>query len=125
MRRNLTKEPYIVAARVTGKLSEDDELYLSATDTKAGDTQQSADATSASDGEATSADANNASTETDKPKTDDADPLAGKEPEKTDINAVLVADIDWIAPIIFHDPRARPGSRLRRRLEIPECHLRA
>jgi ABC-2 type transport system permease protein len=90
VRRNFTKEPYIVAARVSGKLSEDDELYLSATDTKA------------ADGESASADGENASTtETDKPKADAADPLAGKEPEKTDINAVLVADIDWIAPIIF------------------------
>ena len=31
----------------------------------------------------------------------DDDTLAGKEPEKKEINVVLVADIDWIAPIIF------------------------
>jgi ABC-2 type transport system permease protein len=36
-----------------------------------------------------------------KPSATEDDPLAGKEPETTDINAVLVADIDWIAPIIF------------------------
>jgi ABC-2 type transport system permease protein len=105
-RRNFTKEPYIVAARVSGKLSEDDELYLSATDTKTADTstesEKSADAEPASDGAVASATVENASTtDGDQSKTDAADPLAGKEPEKTDINAVLVADIDWIAPIIF------------------------
>jgi ABC-2 type transport system permease protein len=82
VRRNLTKEPYIIAARVSGKLSEDDELYLSATDTKPGES-------ASADGTKADSDAK------------DADPLAGKEARETDINAVLVADIDWIAPIIF------------------------
>src|SRR4029079_55462 len=39
--------------------------------------------------------------ETDKAKATEEDALVGKAPEKTKIDAVLVADIDWIAPIIF------------------------
>jgi ABC-2 type transport system permease protein len=95
VRRNLTREPYIVAARVSGKLSEDDELHLATintNDTNSGDSASS-NAESAS-GESASADGSKAATT-------DADPLAGKEAKQIDVNAVLVADIDWIAPIIF------------------------
>ena len=81
VRRNTTRDPYIVAAHVTGKITADDELYLS---DKGADQADLADIANAD--EAAGA---------------DDDSLAGKEPEKTDINAVLVADIDWIAPIIF------------------------
>jgi ABC-2 type transport system permease protein len=90
VRRNLTKEPYIIAARVSGKLSEDDELYRSATDTKAGESASGEVAAATGDSTKPAGDANAA-----------ADPLAGKEAKQTAINAVLVADIDWIAPIIF------------------------
>jgi ABC-2 type transport system permease protein len=37
----------------------------------------------------------------DKAKSGEEDALAGKAPEKTKLDVVLVADIDWIAPIIF------------------------
>lgn len=73
IRRITTHEPYIVAAHVTGKLAPDD-LYVAGMGNdkdKSGDQQE------------------------------EDDSLVGKEPEKTDINVVLVADIDWIAPVIF------------------------
>ena len=73
VRRTTTRRPYIIAAHVQGKVTTDDELYLSEDDA----------------GEPASAGGN------------DDDALAGKAPEETQINAVLVADIDWIAPIIF------------------------
>jgi ABC-2 type transport system permease protein len=104
VRRNLTREPYIIAARISGEATPEGQLYLSGSDTKQGPgtaspgdakAGESAAATGANDpkaGEAASADVT---------KSADADPLADKEPEKADLNAVLVADIDWIAPIIF------------------------
>jgi ABC-2 type transport system permease protein len=88
VRRNMTREPYIIAAHVTGEVQADDQLYLSGSDTKQG----IATPADPKAGESASADVSNPA---------DADPLAGKEPEKTKLNAVLVADIDWIAPIIF------------------------
>ena len=81
VRRNTTRDPYILAARVSGKITADDETYLSAED--GGSTDLA--------GAGRSDEANGA----------DEDALVGKEPEKTDIDVVLVADIDWIAPIIF------------------------
>jgi ABC-2 type transport system permease protein len=97
VRRTTTREPYIVAARVTGDISED-ELYLSNEDAKqGGDGKANDDPATADDDDASEAADG---------KQDDADPadddaLAGKEPEKTKIDAVLVADIDWIIPDIF------------------------
>jgi ABC-2 type transport system permease protein len=81
------KEPYCVAAHITGKISADDDLALSTKDMKAAE-----------------AAAKDAKTESDSKNGDTAkekDPLAGKEEEKTDINVVLVADVDWISSIIF------------------------
>ncbi|HEY3394638.1 MAG TPA: Gldg family protein [Lacipirellulaceae bacterium] len=100
VRRNLTEEAYIVAARVSGKVTEEAGLYLSGDDEKEDDDKGAGQETStgeAASGEATSADGNDSS----KANFDAADPLAGKAPETTPINAVLVADIDWIAPVIF------------------------
>jgi ABC-2 type transport system permease protein len=100
VRRNLTREPYIIAARVSGKITSDDQLYLSGSDTKQG--LGAAASTDTKVGESASADGTNDSGTSDSKATGtDDDPLAGKEPEKIDLNAVLVADIDWIAPIIF------------------------
>ncbi|HEX2473266.1 MAG TPA: hypothetical protein VHK01_00890, partial [Lacipirellulaceae bacterium] len=100
VRRNLTEEAYIVAARVTGNVTADAGLYLSGDDEKQendgkGGDQDTSAGEAASPGEAASA----AGNQTSKPEA--ADPLAGKAPEKTPIDAVLVADIDWIAPVIF------------------------
>jgi ABC-2 type transport system permease protein len=69
-----THEPYIVAAHVAGKIPKTDDLYV-------------AGMTDGKDNPASD--------------TDDEDALVGKEPELTDINVVLVADTDWIAPVIF------------------------
>jgi ABC-2 type transport system permease protein len=99
VRRILTREPYIIAARVSGKITSDDQLYLSGSDTKQGPAGIS-DAKAANDGAVASATVTDAKADGDTATADD-DPLAGKEPEKIDLNAVLVADIDWIAPIIF------------------------
>ncbi len=89
VRRNMTEEAYIVAARVTGNVTADAGLYLS-DDGKGGDQDTPP-------GEAASAAGNDPAN----PASTTADPLAGKAPEKTPINAVVVADIDWIAPVIF------------------------
>jgi ABC-2 type transport system permease protein len=96
VRRSHTREPYIVAAHVQGEVEADESLYLSenkeapASGTESAGTASSPAATdTAKDGDA------------EKDAAADEDALAGKEPEKKTINAVLVADIDWIAPIIF------------------------
>lgn len=99
VRRNMTREPYIVAAHVQGEITDEDGLYLPGSETKAGQ------APPAEDSDAAATPAAPAATSAppaagDAAKQDD-DPLAGKAPEKTELNAVLVADIDWIAPIIF------------------------
>ena len=109
-RRNTTHEPYIVAARVKGKITSDADLYLAGEEKPDGADEtkddQAAGAETGSDSAA--ADAKDGAASEDAAKTaaekksqPEADPLAGKEPEKTDIDVVLVADIDWIAPIIF------------------------
>ena len=85
--RVTTHEPYIVAAHITGKVSSDDDLYLHGKEMK---DKAGPDAKPGA-GEKKEGDA----------KAKEADDLAGKEAEQTDINVVLVADIDWIAPIIF------------------------
>jgi ABC-2 type transport system permease protein len=95
-RRNHTREPYIIAAHVKGEVTADDALYLSekkeatpAQGSTGGETKPADDADAGKDADAEQSDAAN------------EDALAGKQPEKKEINAVLVADIDWIAPIIF------------------------
>jgi ABC-2 type transport system permease protein len=72
VRRNTTREPYIVAARVSGEIMADEDLKLEDV----------------------------AKTEGEEPS-EEEDALAGKAPEKAKLNVVLVSDIDWIAPIIF------------------------
>jgi ABC-2 type transport system permease protein len=92
VRRNTTHEPYIIAARVKGKVTSDTGLYLK---------EASEGATPGAKGDPPAADA---AVEDDKPNDaaqGDSDELAGKEPEKTELDVVLVADIDWIAPDIF------------------------
>jgi ABC-2 type transport system permease protein len=64
---------FVLAAHITGKVASQDDLLQP--DKK----QDGKDSKTAKDDEA----------------------LIGKEPTKTDLNVVLVADIDWIAPIIF------------------------
>jgi ABC-2 type transport system permease protein len=70
--RIATNQPYIVAAHVTGKVAADDDLTV-------GGAEKGADAV--------------------KDKAETAEAKAG--PKENNINVVLVADIDWIAPIIF------------------------
>jgi ABC-2 type transport system permease protein len=89
VRRNTTREPYIVAARVHGKVTSDSDLYLH--DLNSGGEKNDAD------GKSTDADGKN----NDSSPVAEDDALVGKEPEKTEIDVVLVSDIDWIAPIIF------------------------
>ncbi|MEX0613954.1 MAG: Gldg family protein, partial [Pirellulales bacterium] len=93
VRRNTTREPYIVAARVKGKITSDADLYLkdigSDVEKKAAGEPASADGKDGKDGK----------NDGKSPAAEDA--LVGKEPETTDLDVVLVADIDWIAPIIF------------------------
>jgi ABC-type transport system involved in multi-copper enzyme maturation permease subunit/ABC-type uncharacterized transport system involved in gliding motility auxiliary subunit len=94
LNRNTTREPYIVAAHVSGKVLSDD-LYLPGKDK---DASKNAKSDAAKDGKAATA----ADKDKKKAKEAEEDALAGKEPEKTKINVVLVADIDWIlAPDIY------------------------
>jgi ABC-2 type transport system permease protein len=72
--RRMTREPYVVAARVSGKVTGDID------GTPAGDKKEGG---------------------TDEEASKNDDSLIGKEPTKTDLNVVLVADIDWIAPVVF------------------------
>jgi ABC-2 type transport system permease protein len=89
VRRVTTHEPYIIAAHVSGDLNPDAGKYLTDKDGKeAKDAQDAKAADAAAKGD-------------EKAKAAEEDALAGKAPEKTKINVVLVADIDWIAPIIF------------------------
>jgi ABC-2 type transport system permease protein len=108
VRRNTTHEPYIIAARVKGKVTNDSDLYLDEKkEDKPGDAAKKDDsaAADADKKDEASADADKKEGEKqeakDEKKASEDDPLAGKAPEKTDIDVVLVADIDWIAPIIF------------------------
>jgi ABC-2 type transport system permease protein len=93
---------------VKGKVTNDSDLYLDEKkEDKPGD-EAKKEETAASDND--KKDEAGAKTDekegekqgaTDETKASEDDPLAGKAPEKTDIDVVLVADIDWIAPIIF------------------------
>jgi ABC-2 type transport system permease protein len=99
--RMTTKEPYILAAHIKGNVTADPDLYLkdkkdakdkaakkddkAVADAKGKDSKDAKDAKDAKNG---------------KEKEEDA--LAGKEPEKTKLDVVLVTDIDWIlAPDIY------------------------
>jgi ABC-2 type transport system permease protein len=86
-----TGEPYILAARVTGT------ILAEGTDAEK-DKEQTA---AAGKNAAEDAKAETAKNDRQKAKEEEEDKLAGKEPQKTKIDVVLVADIDWIAPIIF------------------------
>ena len=88
MRATTTKEPYILAAHVTGNVTTDP--YLSGKDPKTGKDEKPGGA--AKDAKSTEAAGKNGK----KAKEAEDDSLAGKEPAKTKINVVLVADIDWI-----------------------------
>ncbi len=95
--RITTHEPYIIAAHITGNVTADADVYLSGKkDKKEGKADKSAAATK--NGKAVTADGKDKSNA----KANEDDALAGKEPVKTPINVVLVADIDWIlAPDIY------------------------
>ena len=87
--RITTQEPYIVAAHITGNVTADAEPYLSGKDKDAKNDKAAAKDGKAAEGK-------------DKKDAKEDDALAGKEPEKTKINVVLVADIDWIlSPDIY------------------------
>jgi ABC-2 type transport system permease protein len=101
--RLTTQQPYIIAAHITGNVMADPEQALAGAakkdgkDAKAADALKDLKAAMAKDAKAPEADKSKKDA---KAKEDDA--LAGKEPEKTKINVVLVADIDWIlAPDIY------------------------
>jgi ABC-2 type transport system permease protein len=96
VRRVTTREPYIIAAHVVGSPAGDAKLYLSGVKDKDG---KSGDEKDADKGDAQSTDAE--AKDADQTKSAEEDTLAGKAPEKAKLNVVLVADIDWIAPIIF------------------------
>jgi ABC-2 type transport system permease protein len=91
---------------VTGELGGEAGLYLSDKDKEKKADEATTPADSAKkDGEKTASDGKSGDESktpiADNPKSGDDDALAGKAPDKTKINVVLVADIDWIAPIIF------------------------
>jgi ABC-2 type transport system permease protein len=98
--RATTHEPYILAAHVKGKVRNDPKEYLSGDNGKEGKGEKADGAAkdAAKDGKPAEADAKKGDAA--KPAEDDA--LAGKEPEKAELNVVLVADIDWIlAPDVY------------------------
>ncbi len=92
VRRNTTHEPYIVAAHIKGKVASDAGLYLKDVSDNAKKGEKDDGSTPADEKAGETADAS---------KSGEGDELAGKEPEKTELDVVLVADIDWIAPDIF------------------------
>lgn len=97
IRRVMTQEPYIIAAHVKGSPAADAKLYLSGEKDQDGKSGDGKDAAAKSeDAKGAEADAKDEN----KSKAEE-DALAGKAPEKTELNVVLVSDIDWIAPIIF------------------------
>jgi ABC-2 type transport system permease protein len=98
VRRVSSRDPFIIAAHVTGTPAGDANLYLS--EEKEGDGKKG-DEKDAAEKKADAKSDEAAAKDADKSKGDAADALAGKAPDKTKLNVVLVADIDWIAPIIF------------------------
>jgi ABC-2 type transport system permease protein len=98
MRATTTHEPYILAAHVTGSVVDDP--YLSGKDAKEKKDSESNTGDKAADA-AKNAKPNDVAKHGKKTKEED-DALAGKQPQKSKINVVLVADIDWIlAPDIY------------------------
>jgi ABC-2 type transport system permease protein len=95
VRRAVTSDSYIIAAHVQGNITSDADLYLPGKEGKDGKKTDDAKQKGAA-----AADGNKDKDEKASKAAED-DSLAGKAPEKTKINVVLVADIDWIAPIIF------------------------
>jgi ABC-2 type transport system permease protein len=84
-RRVVTNEHYVVAAHVSGTVQPDEELFVRGKDSDEADATAGDDATD-----------NSGANEADTDQADDPDA-----PESIEINAVLVSDIDWIAPVIF------------------------
>lgn len=103
-RRALTKEQYIIAARVTGTVIDEKDLLAGAEEkaaNKAADTDaaaKNADAKEVDPAEEALAAANPA--EAGKVHDPAEDPTKAG-PKKNNIDVILVSDIDWIAPIIF------------------------
>jgi ABC-type transport system involved in multi-copper enzyme maturation permease subunit/ABC-type uncharacterized transport system involved in gliding motility auxiliary subunit len=87
LRSTLTKEPYIVAAHIKGKVAADDDLFHSKADTA---TKEDA---AKAEGEKSGGEKKN--------EVDPAEDPTKAGPKENNINVVLVSDIDWIAPIIF------------------------
>ena len=95
--RMTTHEPYIVAAHITGKVTPMPICICPARTRRTAKTRRRPQRRRTAKRSSGRQDARR----TRKRKTED-DALAGKEPQKTKINVVLVADIDWIlAPDIF------------------------
>jgi ABC-2 type transport system permease protein len=100
-----------MAAHVTGNISEETGKHLTAEDKDGKDAKTKepsakdtakADAKDNKAADAKEGKAADAEKKGDgKSKAAEEDALVGKAPEKTKIDVVLVADIDWIAPIIF------------------------
>lgn len=109
-RRNLTRDQYIIAARVQGTVVDENDLFAAKATDKANKPADPAEANSlqrAGD-ETKSADtADTAKADSATPAKDLAESLDAAEdptksgPKKNKIDVILVSDIDWIAPIIF------------------------
>ena len=97
--RSTTHEPYIVAAHVKGKVRADAKEFLSGEGEKG---EKGKDPAAAAKADSADAKKDGAA------KEDDA--LAGKEPEKNEINVVLVGDIDWILHPRIYEIRAAGAS---------------
>jgi ABC-2 type transport system permease protein len=96
-RRNLTRDQYIIAARVRGTVVDDADLFAK----DGADAKKTADGKEVDPAEAAAeADpAEAAAKDAVKTKDPAEKPAAG--PKKNNIDVVLVSDIDWVAPIIF------------------------
>jgi ABC-2 type transport system permease protein len=101
VRRDMTREPYIIAAHIKGQVAPDAGLYLKDTTNDAASGKDTA-ATDAVATDATAADAANDEKSEEAAATDKEKPAAEKDAENANIDVVLVADIDWIAPEIFN-----------------------
>jgi ABC-2 type transport system permease protein len=91
----MTREPYIVAAHVQGTVASDDDLFKSTAEDS--EKKNPAD----DDGAAEKPEKKNAAASPEAEHDPAEDPDAKTGPKENKINVVLVADIDWIAPIIF------------------------
>ncbi len=102
-RRNLTRDQYVVAARVQGTVVDDNDLFV--TDTKdkpaaAADAATEVDPAEASSLQRAGDDTKLTPTKAAK-EHDTAEDPNKTGPKKNNIDVILVSDIDWIAPIIF------------------------